>query len=558
MVSLPKMKLTGSQIEELQKALLDAYPTPNALAQMVRVRLDENLNAIASGDDLSQMVFKLITWAETNGRLVDLVNGAHAANPGNPELGAWVRGPWQALLREAPQHPPAPTGDPNTQPAPPPGWVVWWRQLKPELKVLIIVALIAAVGSILAALLPALVSPTPATPTAVAAAPTEALTATPTPTAQPTATPTNTPAAGATASPIPMPTVVRTPLRVGMAAFANCGDEGFSDKLQRKIADFLKGDTLVEYAPLEQVADQQVARSNAKADVVIWGSCDNDTQVTYQAELLVVGDGWNNRIAQPETISLTWPLSSTTLPAQTLAGALAYYGDTTTLQAAALLKQASSTWSKSAKPQQQLNLHWLLGNAWLEHPENMQSTAIAEYELALEQLTESARVALHAQLYYNLGVTQAAMGNLKAAKEQFDRVIQLNPSYGRAYIGRSSMYVQASQYDLAHSDCTEVLSIPGHFALSYVCLARINFYQRRYNELISNAEKAIKADQNYASAYYFAGVGYCDGNSDEEKATSHFLTFLEKGGSLPRWEISPTMIQSAHDYLSYEAQQGCG
>lgn len=41
------MKLTGQQYNQLQDALLDAFPSQQRLAEVVKFRLDKNLNAIA-------------------------------------------------------------------------------------------------------------------------------------------------------------------------------------------------------------------------------------------------------------------------------------------------------------------------------------------------------------------------------------------------------------------------------------------------------------------------------------------------------------------------------
>ncbi len=80
------MKLTGSQVQQLHDALLSAYPTHGALAQMVRFVLDENLNVIAGSGNLSETTFNLITWAEAHGCLPGLLAGAQAQNPDNAEL----------------------------------------------------------------------------------------------------------------------------------------------------------------------------------------------------------------------------------------------------------------------------------------------------------------------------------------------------------------------------------------------------------------------------------------------------------------------------------------
>ncbi|HAJ38786.1 MAG TPA: hypothetical protein DCL15_24225 [Chloroflexi bacterium] len=84
------MTLTGSQIAQLLDALLAAYPRRDNLRMLVRVELDENLDAIAGGDTLRAVAFSLIEWAQRTGRTADLIAGARRGNPGNPALQAFV------------------------------------------------------------------------------------------------------------------------------------------------------------------------------------------------------------------------------------------------------------------------------------------------------------------------------------------------------------------------------------------------------------------------------------------------------------------------------------
>jgi len=89
--SSPQQKPTelwfnGERLQQFQKALLSAFPTPAKLKQMVRFRLDENLEAIAGGANHSEVVSNLIQWAEEQGRLEELLIAARKENPGNPVL----------------------------------------------------------------------------------------------------------------------------------------------------------------------------------------------------------------------------------------------------------------------------------------------------------------------------------------------------------------------------------------------------------------------------------------------------------------------------------------
>ncbi len=88
--SSPQQKPTelwfnGERLQQFQKALLSAFPTTAKLKQMVRFRLDENLDAISTGN-LSEVVSNLIEWAEAEGKLEELLIAARKENPGNPAL----------------------------------------------------------------------------------------------------------------------------------------------------------------------------------------------------------------------------------------------------------------------------------------------------------------------------------------------------------------------------------------------------------------------------------------------------------------------------------------
>jgi 5'-methylthioadenosine/S-adenosylhomocysteine nucleosidase len=108
--------LKGPQLRQLSEALLSAFPMRSALAQMVLIGLDKNLDAIAGEGSLTSVVFELIQWAESHGRRADLLNAARAQNPDNPQLAEVAH----ALLPNVPP-PPAPiAGPPAADPPPPP------------------------------------------------------------------------------------------------------------------------------------------------------------------------------------------------------------------------------------------------------------------------------------------------------------------------------------------------------------------------------------------------------------------------------------------------------
>lgn len=84
------MELTGQQFHLLQQALLSAFPSRAALRQLMRVQFDLVLENVADGSNDSEVVFQLITWAESQGRLEELLSKARQENPGNPKLKAFA------------------------------------------------------------------------------------------------------------------------------------------------------------------------------------------------------------------------------------------------------------------------------------------------------------------------------------------------------------------------------------------------------------------------------------------------------------------------------------
>jgi hypothetical protein len=96
-------QLSGKQIGEIQEALLDAFPARDDLRMMVRIELDEKLEAIADGSNQRVVIFNLISWAERTGRIDDLVQGALRQNQGNLALQKLMAS-WRAAAPPAAGH----------------------------------------------------------------------------------------------------------------------------------------------------------------------------------------------------------------------------------------------------------------------------------------------------------------------------------------------------------------------------------------------------------------------------------------------------------------------
>lgn len=100
-------QLTRTQRLQLFDALLTAFPGWDELKEMVDLQLERNLQTISPQAGLRAVVLNLIVWAQANGYLGELVAGALAHNPDNPQLKAFAS-TMQSAAAAAPL-PPAPT-----------------------------------------------------------------------------------------------------------------------------------------------------------------------------------------------------------------------------------------------------------------------------------------------------------------------------------------------------------------------------------------------------------------------------------------------------------------
>ncbi len=81
------MSLSGPEYKELQEALIDAFPDKASLEQMLSL-INKNLNAIAGGNNLNEIVFNIIKKAKAENWVKDLISAARQSNPRNPKLKA--------------------------------------------------------------------------------------------------------------------------------------------------------------------------------------------------------------------------------------------------------------------------------------------------------------------------------------------------------------------------------------------------------------------------------------------------------------------------------------
>lgn len=79
-------KWSSARSERFLEALLDAFPQRVAIDQLIWFGFNENLDTITSDPNLKSVVFAVLKWAATQGKLERLLDEARRRNPDNPVL----------------------------------------------------------------------------------------------------------------------------------------------------------------------------------------------------------------------------------------------------------------------------------------------------------------------------------------------------------------------------------------------------------------------------------------------------------------------------------------
>jgi hypothetical protein len=80
------MELYSAEMAQLAEAVLNAYPTTAELTQLVSYELRQNIEVIAPGSGLAEIVHNLVVWAISGGNDKVFIDAALKRKPGNPKL----------------------------------------------------------------------------------------------------------------------------------------------------------------------------------------------------------------------------------------------------------------------------------------------------------------------------------------------------------------------------------------------------------------------------------------------------------------------------------------
>jgi tetratricopeptide (TPR) repeat protein len=114
-----------------------------------------------------------------------------------------------------------------------------------------------------------------------------------------------------------------------------------------------------------------------------------------------------------------------------------------------------------------------------------------------------------AMIYFNRGNAYDDSGDFKNAEKDFSESIRFNPEFANVYNSRGILYNKKGDYIKAIEDFTKAIQykyILLHFAYNNRANALHNL--ERYEEAISDCQKAIEIAPTYAHAYNTFGLVY--------------------------------------------------
>lgn len=100
---LPERDLRRAEFEALHQALLKAFPSYSDMARMLRDELDQDLREITTHGPMDTATYQVIEFMQSQGRIRELIRGAHSANPSNRELRLFASKLREAAVAEEPE-----------------------------------------------------------------------------------------------------------------------------------------------------------------------------------------------------------------------------------------------------------------------------------------------------------------------------------------------------------------------------------------------------------------------------------------------------------------------
>lgn len=111
-----------------------------------------------------------------------------------------------------------------------------------------------------------------------------------------------------------------------------------------------------------------------------------------------------------------------------------------------------------------------------------------------------------AEVYNNLAIAQSRIGDSNAAMENYNKAIEINPTYADAYYNRGTEKSETKNYEAAIQDFNRAIDINPNYTNAYNNRGITKSYLKEYIDAIQDFNKAIEIDPNHEKAYFSRGL----------------------------------------------------
>jgi tetratricopeptide (TPR) repeat protein len=108
--------------------------------------------------------------------------------------------------------------------------------------------------------------------------------------------------------------------------------------------------------------------------------------------------------------------------------------------------------------------------------------------------------------YISAGGAHFSAGRLKEAEEAFNGMLQIDPEYPPALMRLGLVYNALGRYDEAARNIRRVIGRQPTNALAHEILAEALYGEKKYEEAVAAADRALKITPDSPEAHYFAGL----------------------------------------------------
>ncbi|MCZ8039749.1 MAG: tetratricopeptide repeat-containing serine protease family protein, partial [Microcystis sp. LE17-20A] len=175
---------------------------------------------------------------------------------------------------------------------------------------------------------------------------------------------------------------------------------------------------------------------------------------------------------------------------------------------------------------------------------------LKRYDEGLAAINQAINLAPRAAWYLNRGLLYSDLQKYELALSDYNKAIDINPNYAKAYNNRGFLYHNQQKYELALSDYNKAIDINPNYALAYNNRGLLYHNQQKYELALSDYNKAIDINPNDALAYVNRGVVYA--------LTREFpkaLADAEKASELYRQQGNEAGYQQAQKLISMIRQE---